>query len=409
MNDDVDKSLKRIEKLYNNLSYYDLYSGSILILFSLLLILFCCVSYFSVLKNMTKIKENWATERCKPSNIPFVGLINKPDNMTMEEFTIQNFEYCMQDILKNVTGYAIMPITYVTSSMLNVFADMIKAIQDIRVMITNIRTSLTTIVEDVMGRLMNFIIPIQQLVIVFTDLMGKIKGIFATSIYTVMSVYYTLQSAINVVINGVTVILIVLAALIIILWIVPFTWGAALAGTLTFVSIAIPLALLLSFMVKVFHLNPSVTIPGVPSMCFDGDASVLLQNKSVCAFKDLQLGDILPNGSGVVASMKLENVHSTMCRIGDILVTPEHLVYDEQLGDWVCAEEHPNKTVVEYSGREYLYCVNTSKKEIMIGGLRFLDWDEIIIDGDEDDLEYLYEELGGGFFRDTQKVFEIRG
>ena len=68
--------------------------------------------------NVQPIKDDWINQRCKPSVIPFAGLINAPEGTSVTDFTKENFDYCTQNIVKGVTGNAVQPLTFATS-MLN--------------------------------------------------------------------------------------------------------------------------------------------------------------------------------------------------------------------------------------------------------------------------------------------------
>lgn len=408
--DNSNNHIKSINDLYGNLTYFDIYSGSILAVLFLIIILFCVISYLHTIKNINYIKANWALERCKPQIIPIAGLINKPANMTINEYTSQNYEFCNQQILQNITGYAILPITYASSLIVSLFGNFIKSIDDIRLLISNIRSNLAVIVKDIMSRIMNFIIPLQKIIISFNDIINKVEGIFTVAIYTVFGIYDSLISVLGVIITSITTILIVLAALIVIMWILPFTWGAAIASTITFVSIAVPLALILVFMTNIFHIQPEISIPGIPSMCFDGNVAIKLYDKSYCLFKNVKIGQYLEDGSIITAKMKLKNVCSKMYNLNNVIITPEHLVVYKN--KWMETKDHPDSLVIEDYAEKYLYCVNTSSKRIVIGENIFLDWDELY--NENTACENIHLTFDGGLFGNTKikkqdgKIIDIK-
>ena len=148
----VSVSYKIIENLYDNLSYFDLYGTSVLLFISITIIAFIIQSYFVTKKNMSAIKANWINERCKPSVIPFAGLINPPDGVSPREFTQQNFTYCVQDILKNMSEYALLPITFLLDSITNVYKHISIDIQRGREMFAHIRSQMAIIVDNIMNR-----------------------------------------------------------------------------------------------------------------------------------------------------------------------------------------------------------------------------------------------------------------
>jgi len=187
-------SLNKIDKLYETLSYTDEYSSSILV-FSILILLFfliCSYLYIEILKQ--PIKEDWNNKRCSPMVIPFAGLINKPADESILEFTNKNFQYCMQNSVKTMSGYFLQPLTYVTSSLHDVASGQSKDADSSRKMFNSVRSDFSETTEDVYGRMLNIMAPIQQIIITFRDFMAKIQGVFTASIYTLFGSYLGLES-----------------------------------------------------------------------------------------------------------------------------------------------------------------------------------------------------------------------
>ena len=89
--DNILNSVNKLEDLYGNLTYFDQYGTSVIIFLLLTLIVFLVHSYCFVMINAQPIKDDWVNQRCYPSNIPFAGLINKPDDKTASQFTKENF------------------------------------------------------------------------------------------------------------------------------------------------------------------------------------------------------------------------------------------------------------------------------------------------------------------------------
>ena len=71
---------------------------------SLVFVFFILFSYIYVKKRMGPIKSNWSAERCSPAVIPFAGLINPPNGKSGFEFTYENFNFCINNIIKE-TAY----------------------------------------------------------------------------------------------------------------------------------------------------------------------------------------------------------------------------------------------------------------------------------------------------------------
>ena len=121
-----------VNKMYKDLSYFDQYGGSVFLFILLILVMFVVISYTTVMRNVQPIKDNWSKERCKPNVLPFAGLINAPEGTSATDFTQQNFTYCMQDILKSITGFATQPLTYITYAINLIYQEIARALNAIR-------------------------------------------------------------------------------------------------------------------------------------------------------------------------------------------------------------------------------------------------------------------------------------
>jgi len=376
--DNIAKTSNKINELYTNLSYFDQYGGSVVLFILLLIVLFVVMSYATIMKNIQPIKDDWPNQRCKPQVIPFAGLINKPANSTIVEFTGENFAYCTQNILTSITGYALQPISYLTYSLRELFEAISEAMQYIRVLLTSIRTNMTSMAQETLGRIANIMVPIQQIIIAFKDAMGKVKGVLTAGLYTSLGSYYALKAMLGAIAQLIITILIVMVALIIAMWILPFTWPVAITMTAIFISITIPLAIIIAFMTDVLHVRTSFSIPGVPSrpaVCFDKYTLLKMDDGSYKTIMDVNVGDFLFGGNMVTAKMKLDASGQKMYNISGTIVSGSHRVLNNK--KWILACEHPNRIPIENYEEPFLYCLNTSEKRIKINEELYMDWDEL--------------------------------
>ena len=234
-------NLENINKMYEKLNYFDQYSGSVVLFFIITIVLCFLVAYCFIMINTQPIIADWANQRCKPNIIPFAGLITRPVGMSAFEYTTQNFNYCIQNINSSITGTAVQPLTVVTNMLQNMVSEIKNSIQNIRGMFDKVRTMFLQISQEIMGRIMNIMIPLQQIIISFKDLMGKIQGSMTAALFTALGSYYTLKSLMGAITQFITTILITLAILIAVFWAIPFFgWAAAIANTVIFIAISIP-------------------------------------------------------------------------------------------------------------------------------------------------------------------------
>jgi len=396
--DNIYESSNKINKIYGKLGYFDQYGGSLFFFILLIILLFLVHSYFIVMKTIQPIKQNWSVERCNPKVMPFAGIINKPDDKSITEFTAENFNYCLNNIQTSITGHLIEPITYLTYSLTEVFVDLQKGMQFLRNIMANIRNSIGTIAGDIMGRIANIIVPLQQIIIAVRDIMGKIQGTIVAGLYTVLSVYYILKSLLGAIAELTIILLVSLVALIATTWIISFFWppfiAYAISLTVLFISIAIPLAVIMVFISDVLHIQVNGAIPVAPGRpvggsCFDKNTKLKMNGGTIKTISEISVGEKLENGDLITAIMKLDARESTMYDLDGILVSGTHSVYHE--GKWVFISEHPCAMKVSDYSEPVIYCLNTSSKRIIIEGFLFMDWDELT----DDDMSELMKRIRG--------------
>ncbi len=401
----INKTVFFINETYDKLSYFDLYGNSVIIFIFITLFVFIVFSYCKVMQTKEAIADDWINQRCKPQNMLFAGLITHPEGTSAFQYTSDNFQYCVQDILTNITGYALEPFQYMIKSLTLIFEGISNAIQQIRELINRIRNSIRTFAEDVMSRILNIMIPIQKMFIALMDTFQKIQGTMTAGLYTMLGSYYTLQALMGAILELIIKILIALVIIIVALWILPFTWPAAASMTVVFLAIAIPLAIIVYFMTEVLHIQTS----GIPKLrCFDELTLIPLQNGNKIHIKDINIGDILANGSYVTAKIKVTSSDMKMFKLNNIIVSGSHLI--EYNNKWIRVEQHPNAEQISYN-KPFLYCLNTSNKIIELETLIFSDWDEIsnnelqILHKENENiinLENIHEILDNGFKENTE-------
>jgi hypothetical protein len=404
-------SADKVNKLYGDLNYYDTYGGSVILFIILMIIMFLVFAYTTVMKNIQPIKDNWAVERCNPKVIPFAGFINKPEGASTIQYTQDNFNFCMQNILTSITGYAVEPLTFVTSGLTSLYAEIADTLNSIRTVISNVRTNIAKIAQEILGRILNIMTPIQTILISFIDVIGKIKGIFAAGIYTSLGTYYTLKSLMGAILQFVVIILMILAGLIAGLWIIPFTWPAAITGTAVFLSVSIPLLIMLVFMNQVLHVDinsPIPSLPGPSGHCFDRNTPIKLNDGTIKSIEEIKVDDILINSNVVTAKLKLDAKDVEMFQLGNTIVSGSHRVkYNDK---WIFVKEHPERKPTLSFTDPYIYCLNTSLKTLEIDAFEFSDWDEIFDDEkmellahlDSDSTKDIHKYYDGGFFFDAK-------
>ena len=397
--DNILSSVHQLEKLYNNVNYWDEYGTSFIIFILLMLVLFVIHSYFYVITHVEPIKKNWLTERCSPKVIPFAGIINRPDGKGVLEFTEENFTYCVQNILSKISSYALEPVTFLTHTLEGILNSIGGDIQSIRSMFNNVRTNLQSISEEIMGRLINIMAPLQEVIIVLRDLFGKIQGVMTAGLYTLFGSYMTLQTLFGAIIQALISILIMIAATIAILMVIPFMQALAAVDIGIFIAICIPTILLSVFAYDILQIQS----PPIPTLCFDKLTPLLLKDGSCKFIENIEVGDLLEKDVVVTAKIMVHANNSKMYNLNNIIVSgTHHVLFNDE---WIPIFKHPHAILLEEYKEPFLFCINTSSKKINVLDTVFCDWDELFGDTLKNipiHSDFIHTFTDGGFKNNTK-------
>jgi hypothetical protein len=251
-----------------------------------------------------------------------------PLYMPLADDIQSNFVYCIQSMQTDFMGYLLEPLSFLTSSMNNLLGNFLEEINYVRAMFNKIRNFITSIIQSVFGVFLNLVIEFQRITMGIKDLIGKTIGIMVTLMYTMDGSIKTMNS----------------------------TWN-----------------------------GPPGQMVRALGKCFYPNTQIKLQNGDIKYMKDINLGDILENGSIVISTMKIDNKidHSLpfykIKRAGiyneDIFVTGSHLVYDEKEGKFVKVENYDKSILTDFK-TEWFSCLITNDHKIKIGDEVFWDWED---------------------------------
>jgi len=392
---DNNSNYEYINNLYDKLSYYDMYGSSVALYIILTLIVFYVYTYFSVMQVKEEIVDDWSNQRCNPKYIPFAGYLTHPEGTTAFEYTNENFQYCIQNILTDVTGKAVQPFEYMINSVLNMLNVLGESTQKVRQFIDLLRQRIRKFAEDVLHRIMNVMVPLQTIMIALMDAFNKMEGTMTAGLYTMLGTYYTLQSLMGAIVELIIKMLLVLVIIIVGLWIMPFSWPAAAASSAVFLAISIPLSIIVIVMTEVLHIKAS----GIPKLrCFDKNTLLLMNNGSYKKIIDVDVGEVLHNCSTITAKMELDASNLQMFTLYDVIVSESHTVKYNDV--WIKVADHPDAVKIETYNEPFIYCLNTDTKEIIINETIFTDWDEIY----DDELEKVINAIPQNLFTKDIKI-----
>lgn len=280
------------------------------------------VAYLGVSDSLTELKNKWSTERCYPKNIPYYPFVS--NNMS------QDATYCVQSIMKNSMGEFLQPLTYVFSNLVNLGGSLSNQLQSSRGMVNYIRNSITSIVQKIFGIFLNMIIEFQVIVVTLKDMMAKIVGLFVALLYILDGTVLLVESGWN----G-----------------VPGQMVRALG---------------------------SIKLGG----CFHKDTKIEMVGGAVKSIAEVQLNDVLVNGSKVMATMQIANTYKEPyysmpggVNGEPILVTGTHYVYNPAIRLFQIVEDMHESSVTDQVD-DIFYCLITDNNLIQIGTKTFWDWED---------------------------------
>ena len=246
-----------------------------------------------------------------------------PMYMFLADDIDENFGYCIQTMQSGFMGHLLEPLTHVTDLLTFNLGGLMEDIQNIRVMFNNVRTFLANIIESVFGIFLNLIIEFQKISNGIKDLMGKTIGIMSTLTNTMNGSIMTANS----------------------MW----------AG-------------------------PTGQIVRSLGKCFHPLTNINLKNNTIKYMKDIELGDILEDGSVVESVLKINNsekipFYSIENTDEPILVTGSHLVYDDSIKQFIQVKDY-KKAIPTNITYDWFSCLITNTHLIKIGKTIFWDWED---------------------------------
>ena len=253
-----------------------------------------------------------------------------PMYMPLSDNMSQDFTYCVQNITTSFMGFLLQPLTFITSTLATLGGNFSDQINAIRGMFDKIRTFVSNIIQSIFGVFLNIIIEFQKIIMGMKDLIGKTIGILVTLMYVMDGSLKTMNSA----------------------------WK-----------------------------GPSGQLVRALGKCFYPETKIKLKNGNIVSIKDINLGDVLENGSIVYSTMKIDNKNNTedlYCikekgvNGENINVTGSHLVFDHSKNKFIKVSEY-HKAIKSKIKTDWFSCLITSDHKIKIGSEIFWDWEDHFI------------------------------
>jgi hypothetical protein len=250
-----------------------------------------------------------------------------PMYMPLADDIEQNFVYCIQSMQTNLMGYLLQPLTFITGSLGGMLGGFMGDINNIRAMFNKIRTFFSSIIQNIFGVFLNLVIEFQKITIGIKDLIGKTIGIMVSLMYVMDGSVKTMNS----------------------------TWN-----------------------------GPPGQMVRALGKCFYPDTNIKLKDGTIKAMKNIDLGDILEDGSIVESVMKIDNkrepiplyvIENSGVNGESIYVTGSHLVFDKNQQKFIKVENY-SKAKLSILKTDWFSCLITDTHNIQIGNELFWDWED---------------------------------
>ena len=137
---------------------------------------------------------------------------------------------------------------------------------------------------------------------------------------------------------------------------------------------------------SVWNGPPGKTLRAIGSVCFDENTLIQKNDESILKMKDLNLGDVLKNGSIVQAKMFISNKYnndyidelyyiSNGEANNNIIVSGSHLIFNKDTRSFIKVKDYKNARKCNYN-LDNLFCLITSDHTIPLGKYIFHDWED---------------------------------
>ena len=257
-----------------------------------------------------------------------------PLYMPLSDNIQKDFMFCVQNIQIATMGSMLKPITTIAGSLTDQMGGVVGQVNGIRGMIDFVRNSMTGIIGSIIGIFNNLVLEFQKTSITVKDMLNKNTGVIVTMLYILDGSMKSMRSL----------------------------WNGPTGQTVKALG-----------------------------KCFHPDTKVQLLNGSVVSMSNLNLGDVLMNGSIVESTMKINNRTNPeplyVIRGGgvngeNIYVTGSHLIFDESINSnsnskqFTRVENYKSAILQTDVTTDWFSCLITSDNRIHIGNHTFWDWED---------------------------------
>jgi len=271
---------------------------------------------------LDRVKKNWALNRCNPIYMPFADDLE------------QNFTYCIQTSVTNLSPFLLAPFMELIKSIAGIGKSNLFSINALRQSNSNFRNLLAFNFSGIIDSIGNLGISFQNNSLLVQDTVGKMAAVVMSIVYMIKATTATFES----------------------------TWAGPPGQLLrTLESTGKKIAL-----------------------CFHPDTIIEVKNNRTGIPKSIKMkyckeGDILNDGSRIIQKLLFYNVwDETLYQFKNnknILVTSYHKVFSNNQNQFVYVCDHEDVVKTDISTR-WLVTLITSSNRIFLSEWEFMDWED---------------------------------
>ncbi len=404
--------IKNLHELYDKDGFINKYGGSLLLAIVIIIVFLLFIVKHSFAGYKKSLKKNWNNIKCNPLYMPFAGQINAPEETSKIEYTIDNFNGCLNKVLEKVVKVETAPINKVNELLNEKASIMQDGIQNTRKLFSKVRESAGGLFKTSQSKLFNITVPLKQTMALTKNMLSRIQGIMTTGLYSTIGINTTGRSfafafKIALIIFFIAMIFLITIGIIVAITVMFSFFPFTLIAGFVLLSPVIKFLIFIIFegltaMTKAIGVAGDIVyLTSNDSLCFDENTLVKLKNNENVKIKDIKLDDELIDGGIVTAKFKVTSENQPMYKINDIIVSGKHMVKNRNERFIEVEKDKDSRKIFDYK-KPYLYCLNTTTKRLIINNTTFLDWDEI----DEQDLNYLNERVSNVEYDNIHRYLE---
>jgi hypothetical protein len=245
-----------------------------------------------------------------------------PMYMFLADDIEENLNYCVKSTDSNFIRHLLQPLTFITGSLITIIGSLVGDTENVRAIFNKMSRFLYSSVKSFFDMFFNLVSEFKQINLGIKDLAVKTTGI-------IVPIMHSIKKNMNSTGDG-----------------------------------------------------QMITSLG---KCFHPDTKIKLANGVIKCIKDIELGDVLEDGSVVESTMKINNkkeeiplykIKESGINNDDIYVTGSHMVYDSCSKLFIPVQNYSKAEISSDMHSDWFSCLITDSHNIKIGDEIFWDWED---------------------------------